>query len=46
MWKATNRVLKKNVKSTTLSSIEYNGQTLTKECDVLEPLNHHFVSVG
>ena len=46
MWKTINRVLEKNVKSTTLSYIENNGQTLTKECDMLETLNHHFVSVG
>ena len=30
----------------TYNSIENNGQTLTKECDMLEALNHHFVSVG
>ena len=38
--------MEKNVKSTTLSCIENNGQTLTKECDMLEALNPHFVSVG
>ena len=46
MWKTINKVLEKNVKSTALSSIENNGRTLTKECDMLEALNHHFVSVG
>ena len=46
MWKTIDRVLEKNVKSTTLSCIENNGQTLTKECDMLEALSHHFVSVG
>ena len=30
MWKTINRVLEKNVKSTTLSCIENNGQTLTR----------------
>ena len=46
MWKTIDRVQEKNVKSTTLSCIENNGQTLTNECDILEALNHHFVSVG
>ena len=46
MWKTINWVLEKKVKSTTLSYIEDNGQTLTKECDMLEALNEHFVSVG
>ena len=45
MLKTINRVLEKNVKSTTLSCIENNGQTYAKECDMLEALNHHFVSV-
>ena len=46
MWKTINKVLENNVKSTTLSCIKNNGDTLTKECDMLEALNHHFVSVG
>ena len=46
MWKTINRVLEKNVKSTTLSCVENNSQTLSKECDMLEALNHHCVSVG
>ena len=46
MWKTINRDLENNVKSTTLPCIENNGQTLTKECDMLKALNHHFVSVG
>ena len=46
MWKTINRVLDKDVKSTTFSSIEIDGKTLTKERDVLEALNCHFVSVG
>ena len=46
MWKTINRVLEKDAKSTTLSSIEINGKTLTKERDVLEALNCHFVSFG
>ncbi len=46
MWKTINRVLEKDVKSTTLSAIESEGKTLTKERDMLEALNRHFVSVG
>ena len=46
MWKTINRVLDKDAKSTTLSSIETDGKTLTKEHDILEALNCHFVSVG
>ena len=46
MWKTLNRVLDKDAKSATLSSIEIDGKTLTKERDVLEALNCHFVSVG
>ena len=46
MWKTINRVLEKDVKSTSLSTIESEGKTLTKECDMLEALNRHFVSVG
>ena len=44
MWKTINRVLEKNVKSTTPSCIDNYGQTLTY--DMLEALNHHFVLVG
>ena len=39
------RVLEKNVKSATLYYIENNGQALRKESDMLEALNHYFVSV-
>ena len=46
MWKTINRVLDKDVKSTNLSAIESEGKTLTKEHDMLEALNRHFVSVG
>ena len=46
MWKTIYRVLDKDAKSTTLASIEIDGKTLTKERDVLEALNCHFVSVG
>ena len=46
MWKTINRVLNKDVKLTNLSAIEREGKTLTKEYDMLEALNHHFVLVG
>ena len=46
MWKTSNRVLEKNVKFTTLSCSDNIGQTLTKECNMLEALNHYCVSVG
>ncbi len=46
MWKTINRVLDNNIESTTIPSIELDGKTLTREYDVLEVLNYHFVSVG
>ena len=47
MWKTINRVLEKDVKSTTISSCnENNGHTLTKEWDMPQALNHHFVAVA
>ena len=38
--------MEKDVKSTNLSSIENGARTLTKEYDMLEALNFHFVSVA
>ena len=46
MWKAINKVLDKNENSVKLSSVEVDGKCLTRERDVLEALNRHFVSVG
>ena len=46
MSKASNGVLDKDIKSATVSSIEIDGKMLTKQRDVLEMLNNHFVSVG
>ena len=46
MWKTINRVLEKDVKISTVSSIEIDGKTLTKEHDVLDALICPFVSVG
>ena len=46
MWKAINKVMDKNENSVKLSSVEVDGKCLTRERDVLEALNRHFVSVG
>ncbi len=46
MWKTINKVLDKNQHTVKLSSVEVNGRCLTRERDVLEALNQHFVSVG
>ena len=46
MWKAINKVMDKNENSVELSSVEVDGKCLTRERDVLEALNRHFVSVG
>ena len=46
MWKTINRVLDKDIKSTTVASIEIDGKMLTKQRDLLEMLHNHFVSVG
>ena len=46
MWKTINRVLDKDIESTSVSSIEIDGKMLTKQHDVVEILNYHFVSVG
>ena len=41
-----NKVLDKNVNTVSLSNLEIDGKCLTRERDVLEAINHHFVSVG
>ena len=46
MWYTINRVLEKSSKSTMPASLNIEGRKLTKEGDILEALNHHFVSVG
>ena len=46
MWNTINKVLDKNQHSVKLSSIEVDGKYLTRETDILEALNKHFVSVG
>ena len=44
--KAINRVLNKDAQATVLSNINEDGKVLTKDSDMHEALNHHFVSVG
>ena len=46
MWRTINKVLDKNVNTVSLSSLERDGKYLTRERDVLEAMNHHFVTVG
>ena len=46
MWHTINMVLEKSSKSTMPASLNIEGRKLTKEGDILEALNHHFVSVG
>ena len=46
MWKAINKVLGKKESSVKLSSVEIEGKYLTREHNILEALNQHFVSVG
>ena len=46
MWHTINRVFEKFSKSTMPASLKIEGRKLTKEGDILEALNHHFVSVG
>ena len=46
MWKAINKVLGKKGNSVKLLSVEIEGKYLTREHDILEALNQHFISVG
>ena len=46
MWKAVNRVLNRETNSVGVSSHDIKGRTLTKEKDIAEALNQHFVTVG
>ena len=46
MWTAINKVLGKKENSVKLSSVEIEGKYLTRERDILEALNQHFVTVG
>ena len=47
MWKAINKVFGKKENSVKFWSVEIEGKyLLTRERDILEALNQHFVSVG
>ena len=46
MWHTINRVLEKSSRSTMPASLNIEGRKVAKEGDILESLNHHFVSVG
>ena len=46
MWQTINNVLDRSSKSTMPASLDIGGKKLTKEGDIVEALNHHFVSVG
>lgn len=46
MWKTNKKVLEKGANSTTLTGIEIEGKTLTRERSILEALNEYFVTVG
>ena len=46
MWKTINKVLNKSSQSITTSCLDVEGNRITKEADIAEALNHHFVTVG
>ena len=46
MWQTINRVLEGSSKSTMPASLNIEGRKLTKEGDIVEALNHHFVPIG
>ncbi len=46
MWKTINKVLGRNQHATKPSSVEVNGIRITREQNVLEAFNQHFISVG
>ena len=46
MWKTINKVLDKSSQSITTSCLDVEGNRITKEADIAEALNHHFVTVG
>ena len=46
MWTTINKVLYKSPHLTTTSSLDVEGTRITKEANIAEALNHHFVTVG
>ena len=46
VWKAINKVLDKDSTSTEIPSLNVQGKMLTRERDIAQALNHHFVIVG
>ena len=46
MWKAVTKVLNRDTNSVEVSSLDIEGLILTKEKDITEALNQHFVTVG
>ena len=45
-WQVINKVLDKARPSTEISSIDFEGKIITKEKDIAEALNHHFITIG
>ena len=46
MWKTIDKVLNKDSASKSISSLNVNGKVVTREGELAEALNQHFVSVG
>ena len=46
MWQTINKVLDRSSNSAIPTSLTVEGKKLIRERDVLQALNHHFVSVG
>ena len=46
MWKTINKVLDKSPQFTTTSSLDVEENRITKEANIAEARNHHFVTVG
>ena len=46
MWQTIKRVLERSSNSAIPTSLTVEGKRLIRERDVLQALNHHFVSVG
>ena len=46
MWKTVNSILERNSKTTSVSTIKFEGQLIQRPKLVVESFNEHFVSVG